>query len=238
MTVPKLARYRMKDLCELTGLSRQTIHFYIQQGLLPEGAKTGKNMAWYGDEHLERLALIKRLQDERFLPLKAIRALLVGETAHLEPAKRAHLAEVASRFDATPAAPPTMIDAAEVAAQHGIELAEIERMAELGVVVSRRDDDGRLQIPADAAWLADVWSQFRAVGFTAARGFTVDDLQVFENVVARLIDQETRMIADRLSSVPPEEVAQMIERALPLIHAVLIHLHTTAVRHTFTALRR
>ena len=45
--------YRMKDLCELTGLPRQVIHFYIQQGLVPEGHKTGPNMAYYGEEHLE-----------------------------------------------------------------------------------------------------------------------------------------------------------------------------------------
>ena len=35
--------YRMKDLCEATGLPRQAIHFYIQQGLLPAGRKTGRN---------------------------------------------------------------------------------------------------------------------------------------------------------------------------------------------------
>ena len=39
--------YRMKDLCEASGLPRQAIHFYIQQGLLPPGQKTGRNMAWY-----------------------------------------------------------------------------------------------------------------------------------------------------------------------------------------------
>ena len=63
--------YRMKDLCESSGLPRQAIHFYIQQGLLPPGRKTGRNMAWYTDEHIERLRLIKKLQHEQFLPLKA-----------------------------------------------------------------------------------------------------------------------------------------------------------------------
>ena len=40
-------RYKMKDLADATGLDRQGIHFYIQQGLLPPGHKTGRNMAWY-----------------------------------------------------------------------------------------------------------------------------------------------------------------------------------------------
>ncbi|HMY59542.1 MAG TPA: MerR family transcriptional regulator, partial [Pseudomonadota bacterium] len=67
---------RMKDLCARTGLPRQAIHFYIREGLLPEGRKTGRNMAYYGEEHIERIALIRRLQEERFLPLRAIKVVL------------------------------------------------------------------------------------------------------------------------------------------------------------------
>ena len=52
-------RYKMKDLADATGLDRQGIHFYIQHGLLPPGHKTGRNMAWYTEAHMERLRLIK-----------------------------------------------------------------------------------------------------------------------------------------------------------------------------------
>ena len=57
-----MSAYRMKDLCELTGMSRQAIHFYIQQGLVPEGQKVSRNMAWYGPEHVDRIQQIQRLQ--------------------------------------------------------------------------------------------------------------------------------------------------------------------------------
>ncbi len=48
------------DLCRLAGLSRRTVRFYIQKGLLdkPFGEKKG---AWYSQEHLERLARIRQL---------------------------------------------------------------------------------------------------------------------------------------------------------------------------------
>ncbi|MEM6956901.1 MAG: MerR family transcriptional regulator, partial [Myxococcota bacterium] len=62
---------RMRDLCKASGLERQAIHFYIQQGLLPPGIKTGRNTAVYSSEHVERLHLIRQLKEERFLPLKA-----------------------------------------------------------------------------------------------------------------------------------------------------------------------
>ena len=81
----------MKDLCDRTGLPRQAIHFYIQEGLLPEGEKTGRNMAYYGEAHLERLKLIRQLQHERFLPLRAIRAVLDEEDDGFTQPQRAVL---------------------------------------------------------------------------------------------------------------------------------------------------
>ena len=84
-------RLRMKDLCDATGLPRQAIHFYIQQGLLPAGSKTGRNMAYYGLEHIQRLKLIKKLQHERFLPLKAIRALLDDQESQFSQVQRSLL---------------------------------------------------------------------------------------------------------------------------------------------------
>ncbi len=90
--------YRMKDLCDRTGLPRQAIHFYIQQGLLPEGEKTGRNMAYYGEAHLERLKLIKQLQHERFLPLRAIRAVLDEEDEGFTQPQRRFFLDVKHRL--------------------------------------------------------------------------------------------------------------------------------------------
>ncbi len=220
---------RMKDLCEQTGLSRQAIHFYIQQGLVPEGKKTGRNMAWYGPEHVERLQLIRRLQEERYLPLKAIRALLAGETSHLAPAQRTLLAEVGSRL--APPSKPTMIDASAACARAGLDPAELHRMIELGLVAARGD-----QVSSESTWLLDLWAQFRALGFTAALGFDVEELAIYEDAVQKMFERETQLAIPRLEGLPPEQVAEMIERALPLIHAIVIHLHTAAVRNFFALL--
>jgi len=94
--------YKMKDLCERTGLPRQVIHFYIQQGLVPEGKKTGRNMAYYGEAHVERILLVRRLQHERFLPLKAIRAILEERDEVFSPAQRGFVDEVKARLSGAP----------------------------------------------------------------------------------------------------------------------------------------
>ncbi|HOY69103.1 MAG TPA: MerR family transcriptional regulator [Candidatus Ozemobacteraceae bacterium] len=54
-------RYSIGELAEVTGVTRRTIRFYVQQGLLapPEGAGRGH---YYTDAHCRRLIEILRLQ--------------------------------------------------------------------------------------------------------------------------------------------------------------------------------
>ena len=66
----------MKELAEASGVSAGTIKHYLREGLLPEPVKTSRNMAYYPPEFVERIKLIKQLQEERFMPLKHIKAVL------------------------------------------------------------------------------------------------------------------------------------------------------------------
>jgi DNA-binding transcriptional MerR regulator len=60
----------IKELCDGAGVTPRTVHYYIQQGLLPSSGTTGSG-ARYSQEHLERLQLIRLLQNEH-LPLAEI----------------------------------------------------------------------------------------------------------------------------------------------------------------------
>jgi DNA-binding transcriptional MerR regulator len=69
----------MSELAERSGVSAATIKHYLREGLLGGGEeiiKTSRNMAWYPPEYVERLQTIKRLQEERYMPLKVIREVL------------------------------------------------------------------------------------------------------------------------------------------------------------------
>jgi len=64
-------RFDLKELCSLSGVTPRTVHFYIQQGLLPSAGSPGPG-AKYDEGHLARLRLIRHLQREH-LPLADIR---------------------------------------------------------------------------------------------------------------------------------------------------------------------
>src|SRR3954447_16028849 len=67
---------RMRELAAASGVSAGTIKHYLREGLLPEPVKTSRNMAYYPPEFVERIKLIKQLQEERFMPLKLIKRTL------------------------------------------------------------------------------------------------------------------------------------------------------------------
>lgn len=64
----------IEELAERVAVPVRTIRFYITEGLLPGPGGRGK-AAVYGEEHLLRLQLIRRLVDQH-LPLKEIRERL------------------------------------------------------------------------------------------------------------------------------------------------------------------
>ena len=68
------ARYSLDELSNLVGLSKRTIRYYMQEGLVdrPEGQKRG---AYYLDKHLEQIQKIQHWQKAGY-SLDRIRDLL------------------------------------------------------------------------------------------------------------------------------------------------------------------
>ncbi|MEB3237362.1 MAG: MerR family transcriptional regulator [Candidatus Sericytochromatia bacterium] len=62
--------FKLAQLAQAAGVSPRTVRYYIQRGLLPAPGFRGADTT-YGEEHLRRLGVIRRLQD-LFWPLDAI----------------------------------------------------------------------------------------------------------------------------------------------------------------------
>jgi len=91
MSAPAKEFLKISELSERSGVPVATIRHYLREGLLPEPVKTSRNMAYYPPEFIDRIRLIKQLQEERFMPLKVIRELLERERMPAE--------EAGSRYD-------------------------------------------------------------------------------------------------------------------------------------------
>jgi DNA-binding transcriptional MerR regulator len=67
--------HTIDELAHLSGLPSRTIRFYNTQGLLPAPVMQGR-VAYYDDEHLVVLNIIKQLKEQQNLPLEIIRQML------------------------------------------------------------------------------------------------------------------------------------------------------------------
>ncbi|MFO0746404.1 MAG: MerR family transcriptional regulator [Myxococcota bacterium] len=231
--------YRMKDLCEATGLQRQAIHFYIKEGLLPGGLKSSRNMAWYGEVHLERLRLVRRLQHERFLPLRAIKAVLDEVHDQFSKEQRVWLRELKHHTASTLARHSDRIDKVlvePVLARTGVTAADLTELDRMGVVPVIEDADGQRYAAADDIWVIETLGELRALGFTAEVGFPVSALGLYEEVIARLFDKELELTRASLTRFSAESAALMVERVLPLVHRFLTRYHEAKIRRFFAAL--
>lgn len=70
----KQKQYTIQELSELTGFSRRTIRYYIQEGLLKPPAGRGRG-GYYYDSHLNSLSKIRQLQNQG-LQLSSISKIL------------------------------------------------------------------------------------------------------------------------------------------------------------------
>jgi DNA-binding transcriptional MerR regulator len=199
---------KMSELAERSGVSAGTIKHYLREGLL-DGAgdirRTSRNMAYYPPEFVERIELIKRLQEERFMPLRVIKGVLKED-----PERVRALIDLEDRIleRARASADERRVSAKEVRERYEIPRNVLERLAEIGVLTpSRRGYD------QDDVKIIEAIASFRAGGYEEKLGFTVYDTLRYRQALEPLVVEEVRGLLDRLAG----EVE--VERALEMIAA-------------------
>ncbi len=80
---PQDRQYRMSELVDASGVSRDMIKYYLRAGLLPKPRKPRPNLSLYGENHLLLVQLILRIQQQTTLSLPLIAAAFIA--AHYDP---------------------------------------------------------------------------------------------------------------------------------------------------------
>ena len=209
---------RMGELAEASGVPAPTIKHYLREGLLPEPVKTSRNMAYYPPEFVDRIKLIKRLQEERFMPLKAIKSVLDED-----PDRARALVELEDRIlDRALAGERTRTSAAEVRERYGVPKEVLDRLEELEVL----SPNSRGYSPSDVK-IIEAISRFRAGGYDEEIGFTVYDTLRYKSAIEDLVREEVGMVMDRLAGeVSPERVVEMLEAGAQPLQDLIAALHT------------
>jgi len=185
---------RMSELAERSGVSAATIKHYLREGLLgseEEVVRTSRNMAYYPADFAARIRLIKRLQEERFMPLRVIRDLLASDPDHVE-----RMVELEDRLleRAIAARESDRVSREEALGTWEVPENVIERLEELGILTP----DERGYDSDDVAIIAAI-ARFRAGGYEEAIGFTVYDTLRYRTALQPLVEEEVQVLLDRLA---------------------------------------
>jgi DNA-binding transcriptional MerR regulator len=200
---------KMSELAERSGVSAGTIRYYLREGLLGAGEdvlRTSRNMAYYPPEYVERIALIKRLQEERFMPLRVIKGALEDDP------ERVHaLIELEDRIlerALLSADDGSRVARRVVQERYGVPRNVLERLADIGVLTPTRRGYDR-----DDVKIIEAIADFRAGGYEEALGFTVYDTLRYRKALEPLVEEEVRALLDRLAG----EVE--VDRAMEIVAA-------------------
>jgi DNA-binding transcriptional MerR regulator len=191
----------LRELADSAGVTTRTIRYYIGQGLLPPPSGRGPG-ASYSREHLDRLLLIRRLQEEH-LPLAEIRkqldALDDAEVSIL--VRGVGAADAVGQADAAPRAGGTG-SAARAASPDSSAVDYIRSVLEprrpYGTAVGRALDRSAEMAPPPAAPSPGERSQWERIAVTADIEIHVRrPLARKENrIVERLLEYARKLVAE------------------------------------------
>jgi DNA-binding transcriptional MerR regulator len=215
---------KMKQLSEASGVSAGTIKHYLREGLLGDGdevVKTSRNMAYYPPEFVERIKLIKQLQEERFMPLAVIKSVLDDD-----PERARTLVELEDRIlERALAGDRKRVSAAELQRRYGVPQEVLERLATLDVITPNSRGYGQRDVE-----IVEAISRFRAGGYDERIGFTVYDTLRYKSALEELVKEEVQVMMDRLAGeLDPDRASDLIAAGLEPLNDLIAALHQKAL---------
>jgi DNA-binding transcriptional MerR regulator len=221
LSAPAQQLLRISELAERAEVPVATVRHYLREGLLPEPVRTSRNMAYYPPEFVDRIRLIKQLQEERFMPLRVIRDLLARDDVDSERLRA--MIELEDRIlERALADERSRVPAEEARRRYEVPTEVLDRLAELQVLTP----DQRGYSPSDVQ-IVEAISRFRAGGYDESLGFTVYDTLRYKRALEPLVAEEVMVLGERLAGdVPPERAMEIVQAGVGPLNDLIAALHT------------
>ena len=223
MAAPAKELLKISELAEAAGVPVATVRHYLREGLLPEPIKTSRNMAYYPPDFVERIRLIKRLQEDRFMPLRVIREAI--DSAGGDISRLAAVAEAGeSLINKALASENERTSEEDVLERFQIPKRALRNLTELGVLgpVEEGYSAGDLRV-------IEAIMRFRAKGWNETTGFGARDVARLMKGLAPVIDDELSLMLERFTALDPERAAEILDGGMEPFPDLIGALHARAL---------
>jgi len=181
--------FKMSDLVRLTGASKQTIHYYLKEGLLLPPVRTSKNMAYYDASTVDDIRFIKDLQENRYLPLAVIKDILTAKRKGHDLAEEDHLLFAQQLFNQVrETGADEQFDEASFLAKTGFSKEDLSQL--IGVISSSTEAEKRQFDEFDIAIA-------RAMKGLITLGLGLEDLKLYGDFL-QCARMEAKLVHDRV----------------------------------------
>lgn len=196
---------KISELEERTGIPRETIHYYIREGLLPAPMKKGLRLAYYDESYVGLIDLIKKLQEERYLPLAVIKNLFLEEKFDVAELEKAFISDLFGKTSALRKYGPDR--AGEDPRDVALPKDYLKKLAGCGLV-SMAKAEGKTEPSALDSRLAQLCLRGERLGYTT------DQMQQISQRVSEIVALESESLIGMLrkNETPREFVASMKDR--------------------------
>jgi len=228
---------KIRDLVERTGVSRETVHYYIREGLLPKPRKRGRNIADYDDSYVERIRMIKELQDNYFLPLAVIKNIL--KYRKKSPEGQSFLGLRREYFRPVDQLLPSEIAGEEAFRKAtGLGRKWLVKMEEWGII-SPELRDGEKVYSQDDITLGKLVVEMDEIGIGVKDGFDAEALKHYRDMFREIVIMSHKYyIEATLGKLSPEEFSKRIVQGREIMSAFFYHLYRKLSREEYRRILR
>ena len=220
---------KISELVKKTHVSKETIHYYVREGLVSKPKKPGKNVAIYDERCIDQIKTIKRLQDNYFLPLSVIKKIIKKHRAKPDAAQLSF--EVLSEF----IKPIDYFLASEIAGREafreetGFGRKWLTKMEEWGVITPT-GKNGDLVYSQDDVIIGRLIVEMGRTGYGPKDGTDPEDLRRITDFIRDyIINAQQSFFQAKGHELPPEELKEKQVKIREILSLFFYHVYRKLV---------
>lgn len=221
---------KISELVKRTGVPKETIHFYIREGLLRKPRKSNVNAAEYNDRYVDQIQLIKDLRDNYYLPIPEIKKV-VKEFKKQSPSDQA-VSQFYSRFFR----PADRLVAREVVGREAFRQATglghkwLNKAEEWDIIIPENRNGDVIYSPDDLI-IGNLMVDMDHLGFGPKDGLDPEDLRhIVEFVKTYVVNVFKKYYENNLEQLTSKEYAEKAGQYQEVIGLFFYHIYRKFVR--------
>jgi DNA-binding transcriptional MerR regulator len=221
---------KIRELVKRTGVPKETIHFYIREGLLRKPRKSSVNSADYNKNYVDQIQLIKDLRDNYYLPIPEIKKF-VKDFKKQSPSDQA-VSEFYSRFfrPADRLLAREVIGIEDFRQATGLGPKWLNKAEEWGVITPENRNGDVVYSPDDLA-VGKLMVDMDHLGFGPKDGFDPEDLrQIAEFVRNYVVTVSRKYYENNLEKLTSKEYVERASQYHEVISLFFYHLYRKFIR--------